>query len=57
MLFLEKKICVSCWNKAAAKPTDTGFGAISSESSVTSESELSIAGSDWEHAEASGNTS
>ena len=59
MLFLEK-LCVSCWNKAnkdAAKPTDTGSGPISSESSVTTESDLSIAGSDWEHAEASGNTS
>ena len=55
-----KKLCVSCWNKAnkaAAKPTDTGSGAISPESFVTSESGLSIAESDWEHAEASGNTS
>ena len=60
MLILEKKLCVSCWNKeneAAAKPKDTGSGAISSESSITSESDLSIAGSNWEHAEASGNTS
>ena len=55
-----KKLHVSCWNKAnkaAAKPTDTGSGGISSESSVTSESDLSIAGSDWKHAETSGNTS
>ena len=56
----EKQLCVSFWNKAnkaSAKPTDTWSGSISSESSVTSESELSIAGSDWKHAEASGNTS
>ena len=55
-----KKLCVSCWNKgnkAAAKPTDIGSGAISSENSVTSESDISIAESDWEHAEASGNAS
>ena len=55
-----KKLCVSCWNKvnkAAAKPTDTGSGTISSESSITSESDLSIAESDWELAEALGNTS
>ena len=55
-----KKLCVSCWNKAnkaSAKLTDTGSGAISSVSSVTSESDLSIAESDWEHTEASGYTS
>ena len=55
-----KKLCVSCWNKAnkaAAKLTDTGSSVISSESFITSESDLSIAGSDWELAEASSNTS
>ena len=55
-----KKLSVFCWNKAnktEAKPTDTGSGTISSERSLTSESDLSIAESDWEHAEASGNTS
>ena len=55
-----KKLCVSCWNKAskaAAKPTDTRSHSISSESSITSESDFGIAGSNWEHAEASSNTS
>ena len=43
--------------QSCSKTNRYWVGAISSESSVTSESDLSIAGSDWEHAEASDNIS